>query len=328
MNSLLSISALSVRFPLGRSSYSLLPWQADRYLYALSNLSLDIDAGETVGLIGQSGSGKSTLGRTIMGLESAYSGSVKLQGLELMGLSEKNYRSVRRKLAMIFQDPVASLSPRKTVGQLVAEPFCIHKSEYKNLQQEAVRLLKLVGLDENFLSAYPHQLSGGQARRVGIARALALDPAIIIADEPTAGLDVSVQGEIINLMNRLQEELNIAYLFITHNLSVARHVCDRLAILYAGSLVELGPTDKVLRAPAHPYTELLLRSMPHADPMEKREDMHLNQEEMSYGEPHACVFYQSCTYSSNLCRDEIPAYWAAGPGHASKCHFPLGQSVE
>lgn len=321
MSSLLSVSDLTVRFPRGGSFFSAMTSPERGYFYALRRISLDLSAGETLGLIGQSGSGKSTLARTIVGLQSAQEGSVIFDGQELIHLAEKDYRAVRRNLAMIFQDPVASLSPRKTVEQLVIEPFRIHEPRRKNLHQEAMRLMALVGLEAGLLSAYPHELSGGQARRVGIARALALDPAVIIADEPTAGLDVSIQGEIINLLIRLQDELNIAYLFITHNLALARHVCDRLAILYSSSLVEVGATEEVVSRPAHPYTRQLLGTLPHADLTIRGAAAPPVQDNLYSDDMDSCVFHKYCSYSRDICRRENPGYRRTATTHLSKCHF-------
>ena len=220
---LLEINHLTVRYRHRGSLASLFDPAARRAVVAVNDVSLELAAGETLGLIGESGSGKSTLGRTIMGLERPDDGSIRFSGQELVGLSEREYRLVRRDIAMIFQDAVGSLSPRKTVYELLAEPYLIHDDPRSNLRERTAEMLSAVGLEQDLLSARPHQLSGGQARRVGIARALALDPKLIIADEPTAGLDVSVQGEVVNLLNRLQLERQIAYLFITHNLAIARH---------------------------------------------------------------------------------------------------------
>ncbi len=266
MPDLLEVEHLRVRFRTAGLVQALLKGLDDPFIDAVMDVSFSLAKGETFGLVGESGSGKTTLGRAIIGLVQAQEGSIKFEGKELVGLKDSQYQEVRRNIAMMFQDPIASLSPRKKVRSQIAEPFKIHNIKDKDPDQEARRLLKLVGLHEGFLEAYPHQLSGGQARRVGVARALSLDPKVIIADEPTAGLDVSVQGEILNLMNRLQRELGLSYLIITHNLPVVRHVSDRLAIMYLGRFVETGTTTEIFEKPAHPYTLGLLAAVPEPDP--------------------------------------------------------------
>ena len=318
---LLEIEALSVRYRRLGSLESLFAPRAARYLAALRGVSLSLCAGETLGLIGESGSGKSTLGRTIIGLERAFAGSIRFDGRELVGLSEGPYRAVRREIAMIFQDSVASLSPRQSVYQLIVEPFVIHGHGGRSLKTRAAELLEAVGLPVSMLSAHPHQLSGGEARRVGIARALALEPRIILADEPTAGLDVSVQGEIVNLMNQLQEQRGIAYLLITHNLSIARHACDRLAILYRGSICETGPAERVLSNPLHPYTDALLRSTPHADPLRRRE-VEIAEDDGSRPSD-GCPFSRCCRHAADRCRSEFPELRDLGAHRRVRCHFPL-----
>jgi len=235
---LLEIDQLRVRFRSLGPIKALIEGNKDPYLDAVVDVSMTLVQGETYGIVGESGAGKTTLGRTIIGLANASSGSIKLNNTELTNLREKEYKSHRREIGMMFQDPVASLSPRLTVRSLLSEPFQIHKIKVNQIDQSVARLLSMVGLLPDFLDRYPHELSGGQARRVGVARALALEPRLIIADEPTAGLDVSVQGEILNLMADLQDQLQISYLIISHNLPVVRHVSDKIAIMYLGRFVE------------------------------------------------------------------------------------------
>lgn len=226
---------------------------------------------------------------------------------------------------MMFQDPVASLSPRLTIKSIITEPFRIHHIKDKDLDQEARRLLDMVGLPADFVSRYPHELSGGQARRVGVARALALEPKLIIADEPTAGLDVSVQGEILNLMADLQDRLNLTYLVITHNLPVVRHVSDRLAIMYLGRFVEQGESDRIFDSPAHPYTEALLQGVPQPDPDKRRDLVSIAGEVPSLAQrPAGCEFHTRCPYAQDRCRREVPERRLIGDDHWVRCHFPLG----
>ena len=231
---------------------SWLEGNADPYIDAVIGAGFRLDQGETLGVVGESGSGKTTLARAVLGLVPVHSGSIRLRGRELVGLREAEYRRVRRHLGLMFQDPVASLSPRKTVRSLLLEPFRIHRIPLPEPEAAVRRLLAMVGLHDGLLGAYPHQLSGGQARRVGVARTLALNPDLIIADEPTAGLDVSVQGEVLNLMNDLQHRLGLTYVIVTHNLPVIRHVSDRLVIMYLGRIVEEGATPDVFAGPAAP----------------------------------------------------------------------------
>jgi peptide/nickel transport system ATP-binding protein len=324
MADLLSISNLRVRFRTVGFVRAKIERIADPYIDAVLDVSLAVEQGETLGLVGESGSGKTTLARAVLGLVPVHSGSIKVDGRELVGLKESEYRGVRRSLGMMFQDPVASLSPRKTVRGLLIEPFHIHRIRDVDVGQEARRLLGLVGLHEGFLGAYAHQLSGGQARRVGVARTLALKPKMIMADEPTAGLDVSVQGEILNLMNELQQQFGLTYLIVTHNLPVIRHVSDRLAIMYLGRLVEQGPTRTVFARPAHPYTQALMAAVPQPDPDKRRTDIELKGEIPSLRRrPSGCEFHTRCLYAQERCRVEAPAPVAFGDGREVRCHFPL-----
>ena len=225
----------------------------------------------------------------------------------------------------MFQDPVASLSPRLTVRSLIIEPFHIHEVKLDDPDLRAGELLGLVGLGPEFFGRYPHELSGGQARRVGVARALALEPRLIIADEPTAGLDVSVQGEILNLMAELQERLGLAYLIITHNLPVVRHVSDRLAIMYLGRFVEQGSSERIFARPAHPYTKALLDGIPQPDPDRRRKTVSIEGEVPSLEKrPGGCEFHTRCPYAQARCREEAPGATELEPGHTVRCHFPLG----
>ncbi len=325
MAELLAVENLRVRFRTMGPVRALVERNADPYIDAVIGAGLRLDAGGTLGLVGESGSGKTTLARAVLGLVPVHSGSIRLRGRELVGLRESQYRRVRRHLGLMFQDPLASLSPRKTVRGLLLEPFRIHRIAVADGETEVRRLLAMVGLHDGFLGAYPHQLSGGQARRVGVARALALNPDVIIADEPTAGLDVSVQGEVLNLMNALQHRLGLTYMIVTHNLPVIRHVSDRLAIMYLGRIVEEGATAEIFAKPAHPYTRALLTAVPQPDPDRRRDKLELEGEIPSLRQrPSGCEFHTRCPFAEARCRVEAPAPRALGGGRQVSCHFPLG----
>ena len=321
---MLEVDNLRVRFRRRGRLGAFLQGGREPWLEAVAGVSITIPAATTFALVGESGSGKTTLGRALIGLVAAHAGSVRFEGAELLGLSERALKPFRRRVAMMFQDPVASLSPRRTVRALITEPFRIHKLSARDPNAEAPRLLEMVGLGPDFLERYPHELSGGQARRVGVARALALSPMLIIADEPTAGLDVSVQGEILNLFARLQAELGIGYLIITHNLPVVRRVSELVAIMYLGRLVELGPTPAVFARPAHPYTLALLAATPKPDPRLRRTEVELKGEIPSLANrPKGCEFHTRCPFAQPRCLTEPPALRELAPGHRASCHFPF-----
>ena len=324
MTELLAVEGLRVRFRSTGWLAAVVKAIADPFLDAVLDVSFRLDVGETLGLVGESGSGKTTLARAILGLVDIHSGSIRFQGSELVGLGSGKHAKVRRHIGFMFQDPVASLSPRKTVRSLILEPSRIHRIPLPDPEAEARRLLDMVGLNANFLDSYPHQLSGGQARRVGVARALALKPALIIADEPTAGLDVSVQGEVLNLMNELQGRLGLSYLIVTHNLPVVRHISDRLAIMYLGRLVEQGPTDAIFERAAHPYTQALIEAVPKPDPDRRRGNLELQGEVPSLRQrPSGCEFHTRCPYVQERCRTEAPSYRPVAPERGVRCHFSL-----
>ncbi len=261
-----------------------------------------------------------------MGLNRAHSGSIRFDGRDITRASAQEYARLRREIAMMWQDPVGSLSPRLTVGSLVTEPFRIH-GKRADKEVEAKRLLEMVGLSADFAGRFPHQLSGGQARRVGVARALALDPRLIIADEPTAGLDMSVQAEVLNLLAEMQDRLGIAILVITHNLNVVRHITDRMAIMYLGRFVEIGPTERIFRAPSHPYTEALLSANPEPDPDAARARITLEGEMPSpRSRPDGCEFHGRCPRAQALCSRVAPKVERQGAAHCFTCHFPICES--
>lgn len=323
MSPLLEVRDLRVRFRSMGPMRALVRGVSDPFIDAVCGVSFDIRQGETLGLVGESGSGKSTIARAINGLVSIHSGSVRFDGEDIAAPAGGRNR-FRREMALMFQDPAGSLSPRLTVRSLVTEPFRIHGYRDRDLGEETSRLLRLVGLTEDFAGRFPHQLSGGQARRVGLARALALDPKLVLADEPTAGLDVSVQGEVLNLLARIQEETGVAILIITHNLNVVRHITDRMSIMYLGRFVEQGATDEIFGRPRHPYTEALLSATPEPDPDSARQRIKIAGEVPSLmHRPEGCEFHTRCPYVRDQCRTQAPSRTLNGGGHAYTCHFPL-----
>ena len=316
MNPVLEVRDLEVKFRVG-------PMLQRQDILAVAGVSFDVNPGETFALVGESGSGKTTLARAANGLQAISKGSVSFDGQRIDGLSARASRPLRRDMAMMFQDPVGSLSPRMKVGDLVTEPYRIHGLPDGNLADETVRLLSLVGLTADFASRYPHQLSGGQARRVGVARAIALNPKLVIADEPTAGLDVSVQGEVLNLLNELRERLGLAIVIITHNLHVVHHVADRMAVMYLGRFVEAGPTEQVFSAPAHPYTAALLSANPEPDPDRARNRIALPAEVPSLlARPAGCEFHTRCPWVAENCRNRSPGL-KYHENRQLTCHYPL-----
>jgi peptide/nickel transport system ATP-binding protein len=317
----LAVCDVEVTFPVGALLDGLRG--RPRSILAVAGASFEVRRGETFALVGESGSGKTTLARAINGLQPVSDGLIRFEGQEITALSRARLRPLRRRMSMMFQDPVGSLSPRLTVGQLIAEPFRIHGRGDRDLGSEVKRLLALVGLSPDFAGRYPHQLSGGQARRVGVARAIALDPALIIADEPTAGLDVSVQGEVLNLLGELRMRLGLAMVIITHNLHVVHHIADRMAVMYLGRFVETGETEAIFTAPAHPYTKALLSANPEPDPDKARNRISLPAEVPSLlARPRGCEFHTRCPWAQAICRREVPTLHEE-PDRRLTCHFPL-----
>ncbi|MBP7336936.1 ABC transporter ATP-binding protein [Niveispirillum sp.] len=324
MTGLLEINELCVRVPRPGALWQRLGGRNPPPLEILCGVTLDLAAGETLALVGESGSGKTTLARAIMGLQPFCAGSIRFEQAVLTGRGRRRWHRLRRRAAMIFQDAVASLSPRLTVGRLVTEPLSIHGRPMGDRAAEAGRLLSMVGLSPDMAGRYPRELSGGQARRVTVARALAMEPRLVIADEPTAGLDVSVQAEILNLMTGLQRDLGVAYLLITHNLAVVRHVSHRMAVLYLGHLVEVGATAAVTARPRHPYTAALLASEPSIDPARRPAGPALDGEVPSlFDRPPGCAFHTRCRRATDLCRTLQPQFLPVDTGHVVACHHPL-----
>ncbi len=320
MSALYQVSGLSVDLPLPGGLLSALRPGPRRTLNLLQGISLVLNAGETFGLVGESGSGKTTLARAMLGLLPISSGWLEFEGQRLTTAHSRT--ALRRRAAMMFQDAVASLSPRMTVGAALTEPFAIHRQPLADPAAKAAELLSRVGLPAALAARYPHELSGGQARRVGAARALALNPALVIADEPTAGLDVSVQGEILNLMTDLKADLGLGLMIITHNLAMVRHVSDRIAILYLGRAMETGPTRAVFARPAHPYTRSLIAAEPQPDPRKRRADLAIRGEIPSVlRRPDGCAFHTRCNAVQDICRQHEPAMRDLSLGRRAACHF-------
>jgi oligopeptide transport system ATP-binding protein len=297
------------------------------HVRAVDGVSFDLKAGETLGVVGESGCGKSTLARVLMNLEKPTSGSVSYRGEELSSLKGGALRRMRRQIQLVMQDPYTSLDPRMTVSDLIGEPFEIHpevapKGERRAKVQD---LLEVVGLNPEHINRYPHQFSGGQRQRIGIARALALRPEIIVCDEPVSALDVSIQAQVMNLLDRLQEEFGLAYIFIAHDLSVVRHLSDRVAVMYLGKMVEIGSEDQIYERPTHPYTQALLSAVPVPDPTVRhtKQIIRLTGDVPSpVNPPSGCRFRTRCWKAQEICATEVPALIERpGTDHPSACHF-------
>ncbi len=292
---------------------------------AVDGVSFDLLSGETLGLVGESGCGKSTLGRTVVRLEEPTDGEVLFEARDLAHASADELFTLRRDLQMIFQDPYSSLNPRLTVGEIVREPLDIHAQGPAGERRQRVgELLESVGLKPDMVSRYPHEFSGGQRQRIGIARSLALRPKVIIADEPVSALDVSVQGQVINLLVRLQRQLGLTYLFISHDLSVVEYISDRVAIMYLGRLVECGQKTSIFDEPRHPYTRALIEAVPVADPRQRRQHVPIEGETPSpINPPAGCAFHPRCPFAEPACRESVPVLEAldtvGDPGHQAAC---------
>ena len=290
---------------------------------AVDDVSFEIMKGETFGVVGESGCGKSTLGRTLIRLQQPTDGHIYLNGTDIAGLKGAQLKEMRKEAQIIFQDPSACLNPRRTIKQILMEPFEIHNLKDKiDVDAKIMELLQLVGLDSYHLSRYPHELSGGQKQRIGIARALALEPQIIICDEAVSALDVSVQAQVLNLLQELKEKLGLTYFFISHNLNVVYQVSDRVGVMYLGKMVEIANYDQLYEKRYHPYTEALLSAIPQVDQEEQKERIHLEGEVPSpYDPPSGCHFHTRCPKACDKCRQTAPELKEVAPGHYVACHL-------
>lgn len=290
---------------------------------AVDDVSFEIMKGETFGVVGESGCGKSTLGRTLIRLQQPTDGHIYLNGTDIAGLKGAQLKEMRKEAQIIFQDPSACLNPRRNIKQILMEPFEIHNLKDKiDVDSKIMELLQLVGLDSYHLSRYPHELSGGQKQRIGIARALALEPQIIICDEAVSALDVSVQAQVLNLLQELKEKLGLTYFFISHNLNVVYQVSDRVGVMYLGKMVEIANYDQLYEKRYHPYTEALLSAIPQVDQEEQKERIHLEGEVPSpYDPPSGCHFHTRCPKACDKCRQTAPELKEVAPGHYVACHL-------
>ncbi|OOS24388.1 oligopeptide ABC transporter ATP-binding protein OppF [Moraxella porci DSM 25326] len=298
-------------------------WQKPATLKAVNGVSFDLKAGETLGVVGESGCGKSTLARTIIGLVKAKSGSILFDGEELVGLSEKGWKKKRQEIQMIFQDPLASLNPRMTVGDIIAEPLRTYHPELgkEEIGKRVREIMKKVGLLPNVINRYPHEFSGGQCQRIGIARALILRPKLIICDEPVSALDVSIQAQVINLLQEVQEEMGLALIFIAHDLSVVKHISDRVLVMYLGNAVEVGTDAAVYDKPTHPYTQALMSAVPLPDPdLERSKSVQLLEGDLPspINPPSGCVFRTRCPKATDACAQTKPSL-AGNESHQVAC---------
>ncbi|RLQ92365.1 ABC transporter ATP-binding protein [Falsibacillus albus] len=316
---LLEIQDLKKHFPLTGGVFG----KTVGHVKAVDGVSFSVNKGETLGIVGESGCGKSTTGRMLLRLIEPTEGAIKFEGKDITKLSKKDMRSLRRDMQMVFQDPFASLNPRHTVEKILEEPLIVHGIGNAAERKKKVReLLEVVGLSSYYAKRYPHQFSGGQRQRIGIARALMTKPKLIIADEPVSALDVSIQSQVLNLLEDLQSEFDLTYIFIAHDLGVVRHISDRVGVMYLGRMAELTESDKLYEKPLHPYTQALLSAVPIPDPEYKRDTIILQGDIPSPSNPpKGCAFHTRCPHAMDICKSATPQFKEAEPGHYVACHL-------
>lgn len=326
---LLEVQNLKVHFPIRQGLFS----RVRHHVRAVDDVSFDVAPGETVGLVGESGCGKTTLGRAVIRLLEPTAGKILFEGEDLTHLEGEALRQKRRHFQMIFQDPYGSLNPRMTVGEIVGEALDIHRltPTPEARRQRIEQLLQQVGLDRAHVLRYPHEFSGGQRQRIGIARALAVEPKLIVCDEPVSALDVSVQAQVINLLQDLQKQLGVAYLFVAHDLAVVEHISQRILVMYLGRVVETASSKTLIAQPKHPYTQALISAVPEVDPASKRSRILLSGDVPSpIHPPSGCPFHPRCPVAEARCKVEVPALREIDPGHFAACHLakPAGASIQ
>ena len=320
---LLKVNNLKKHFPIRKGMFG----KIAGYVKAVDDVSFFVNEGETLGIVGESGCGKSTTGRVLMRLLEPTEGNIEFDGKNLTSLSNEEMRKTRRDIQMVFQDPYASLNPRHTIGKILEEPLIVHGvSDPKERKKKVREFLEIVGLNAYHASRYPHQFSGGQRQRIGIARALMTNPKLIIADEPVSALDVSIQAQVLNLMQDLQKEFNLTYIFIAHDLGVVRHISDRVAVMYLGKIVELADSEQLYEKPMHPYTQALLSAVPVPDPDYQKEQIIIEGDIPNPADPPTgCTFHTRCPFKMDICTKVTPRLLEQNTGHSVACHLYVSQ---